>query len=203
MSLSRIGDKYGTQKNTHKSFGQTILDIYEPYFEPLKNEKINILEIGVLDGASIRTWHHYFRLAKIFGIDLVLPQLELDRVRLFKADQGDIFDLADVRTAIGEKFDIIIDDGSHINDFTLFSFEFFWDSLKSGGYYIIEDTICTYDKASHDWPGMHLNRKVANFDNKREDVNEFIVEKLRQMDFNKSEIFYMHFYRNLIIMKKA
>ena len=203
MSLSRIGDKYGTQKNTHKSFGQTLLDIYELYFEPYKFSQLNILEIGVLSGASLFTWKEYFPLAKIYGIDINPPLIDTDRIKIFKCDQGDIIDLAMVQDQIGANLDIVIDDGSHINPYTLLAFDFFWDRLKHGGFYIIEDTICTYDKASKVWPGMLLNSPITNFDNKREDFDNFILNHLRKMDFDQSEIFFMHLYRNLIIMKKG
>ena len=56
MRLSAIGDKHGTLKNTHVSFGQTLLDIYEPLFERFINQQgVVILEIGVLNGASLNT----------------------------------------------------------------------------------------------------------------------------------------------------
>ena len=33
---------------------------YDIYFSPLKNDKINILEIGILRGNSHRMWRDYF-----------------------------------------------------------------------------------------------------------------------------------------------
>lgn len=122
--LSRIGDKYGTAKNTHKSFGNTILDIYEPYFEPLKDKPIKLLEIGVLSGASVFTWEEYFTKALIYGIDINTPDIQTDRIQIYQADQGDVIDLHYVYTKIGEPLDIIIDDGSHINEYTMGTFDF-------------------------------------------------------------------------------
>lgn len=203
MNLSSIGDKYGTQKNTHVSFGKTILDIYEPYFEPLKDKPLNIVEIGVLSGASLFTWQEYFTQAMIFGLEINPPPIETDRIKVFKCDQGDIIDLATCKDRIPGKLDIVIDDGSHINDYTLLAFHYLFDHLNSGGLYIIEDTLCTYDTASKDWPGMVLNSPIANFYNQRIDVDRFILKHIQEMDFSQSQIFYVHFYRNLIIIKKA
>ena len=47
------------------------LDVYEKYFIPLKNKKINILEIGVHEGASIRLWREWFINAHIIGADVI------------------------------------------------------------------------------------------------------------------------------------
>ena len=207
--LSLIGDKYKTTKNTHVSFGKTILDIYEEYFEKKRFLPLNILEIGVLNGASLFVWNEYFPLANIFGIDINQPRIKKENIIVYKGDQGNVDDLetiyCDIRNKIGlnEKLDIIIDDGSHINKYTLDTFNFFWPKLNSDGLYIIEDTLCTYDKASMDWPGMHFNVAELDLNNKREDFNTFIQDHLRYMDHDLSYMYFMHFYRNLIIMKKA
>ena len=55
MSLKEIGKKYPTNKNDYG-----FLDIYEKYFEPLREKKLNILEIGVDKGDSLRLWKEYF-----------------------------------------------------------------------------------------------------------------------------------------------
>jgi cephalosporin hydroxylase len=206
MTLSEIGDKYGTQKNTHVTFGKTLLDIYEPYFlhyKYLGDRQTNILEIGVLDGASLHTWNEYFPMANIYGIDINPPEINSERIKVFKADQGDIKDLQNVYSQINEKLDIVIDDGSHVNEYTLLAFNFFWDKLYSGGLYIIEDTICTYDKISFDWPGMKHNVLSMNPVNNRKDIDNFLLNHIQKMDFDQSDIFFIHIYRNVIIIKKA
>lgn len=204
MTLSEIGTKYCTAKNIHKSFGNTMLDIYEPYFFPyLINFNSNILEIGVLDGASLYVWNEYFPMAKIYGIDINPLEINAERIKVFKADQGNVKDLQNVYNQINEKFDIIIDDGSHLNEYTLTAFNFFWDKLNRGGLYIIEDTICTYNKVSFDWPGMNLNKSDMNPVNNRKDIDNFLLNHIQNMDFDKSDIFFIHIYRNVIIIKKG
>ena len=36
------------------------VELYESYFKPLREKKLNILEIGVFRGASIKVWSEYF-----------------------------------------------------------------------------------------------------------------------------------------------
>ena len=64
--LIEIGKKYPSSKNV-----TGFLEIYENYFKELKEKKINILEIGVENGDSLRIWRDYFRKANICGLDIV------------------------------------------------------------------------------------------------------------------------------------
>ena len=71
-ALHKLGMKHKVGKaNVGKSFyGRNYFDIYEQYLAPMKNEPINLLEIGVLGGKSLRVWADYFPKAKIFGLDI-------------------------------------------------------------------------------------------------------------------------------------
>ena len=42
---------------------------YEPEFKRLKNDEINILEIGVLFGNSLYSWLDYFPNANLYAVD--------------------------------------------------------------------------------------------------------------------------------------
>ena len=43
--------------------------IYDLLFSSLKDKKINIAEIGILNNASIQMWRDYFTNAQIFGFE--------------------------------------------------------------------------------------------------------------------------------------
>ena len=62
--LAELFNKYGTNKFQHG-----YADIYFSHVEKLKNENINLLEIGVADGKSLLAWSNYFKNGKIIGID--------------------------------------------------------------------------------------------------------------------------------------
>lgn len=146
--LKELADKYGSDKGALK---HDYTDIYTELFEPIRNEKLNILEMGVDKGASIRMWLDYFPNAKIFGLDLdENPGIDDKRYRHVKGSQSNIKDYREVMTIFlgstnleyrteERKFDIIIDDCSHITELTMFSYVFLFPHLNKNGLYIIED----------------------------------------------------------------
>lgn len=70
--------------------------------------------------------------------------------KLFTGDAGLDDDLKRAMIEFGnEPFDVIIDDGSHINDHQILGFKYlFKDWIKAGGLYIIEDI----ESSCFDWP---------------------------------------------------
>lgn len=143
--LINIGRKYGTDK-----IGHGYLDVYHEYFSKFRGKEINILEIGVYNGASMKVWREYFPNANIVGMDVE------DKTRIFESlsgksmfflgDQGnpDVLEnmAQEVKKKTGRGFDIIIDDGSHFQYDMIFSFGNLFPHLSSGGVYVIED-MCT------------------------------------------------------------
>jgi hypothetical protein len=130
----------GVAERTDKIFlGNDYLRHYSRLFEKYKESEINILEIGVAGGASLRTWRQYFTKATIIGIDIA-PQCQKfagDRMIIEIGSQTDESFLK----AISEKYKptIIIDDGSHISEHQIISLECLFPTLPEGGIYIIED----------------------------------------------------------------
>jgi predicted O-methyltransferase YrrM len=63
-----------------------------------------------------------------------------------KVEIGSQFDaefLTKIKTQYGP-FDMILDDGSHMNEHVIYSFEHLWDSIKPGGVYVVEDVCTSY-----------------------------------------------------------
>lgn len=133
--LEEIARKHKTQKVPHG-----YMPIYERFFSPLRGKIIELLEIGVAGGNSIRTWREYFPHAIIVGVDKVIED-KRDPF-LIQCDATKDFD----KIKEHGPFDIIIDDGSHWAQEQLDSFAGLWDSVKPGGYYVIEDLFALYDK---------------------------------------------------------
>jgi len=105
--------------------------IYEKYMEKPKS----ILEIGVLDGKSLKMWKEYFPDAKVYGIDL---HPKCTSSEIYTADQSSREQLKDVMEKIGG-VDIIVDDGSHVIEHQQISLGFLYKYLNKGGQYWIED----------------------------------------------------------------
>ena len=151
-TLNAIGLKHGTDKaSSHHNY----LQFYELFFAPLRNEKLAVLEIGVLDGASLKTWEEYFPNANVIGVDIVAvsKRFERNRIEIVVADQSNIEEL----TSIGIKrgpFDIIIEDGSHIWDHQITSLQTLFPFLKNGGIYIVEDLQTNYGSMRASFQGI-------------------------------------------------
>ncbi len=140
-TLDLIGNLEGTNKGSSDA---NYLSSYEPFFEPYRNQKFTLLEIGVLDGGSLRTWRTYFPQADIIGID------HNPRCKRFES--------AGITVEIGSQDDpefldniihtrrptIVIDDGSHMAHHTITSFERIFPALQGGGIYIVEDAYMHY-----------------------------------------------------------
>jgi cephalosporin hydroxylase len=129
---------------------------YLKIFEPLKNGKLKILEVGIFRGGFLLWMEDYFKDAEITGIDInILPDIKKERIKMLLCDQNDSNELNRIGQTIG-KFDIIIDDGSHRYEETKNTFKNLFPYLKDGGMYIIEDFVAGYWPQYPEYKNMHL-----------------------------------------------
>lgn len=148
-SVSTIFDKYKTDKNSlYHNYGRQ----YEDLFRPYRDKPIKYLEIGVFEGESIKAMREIFKNAVfIIGIDInpACKQFENKDHNIF-VEIGDIKDTNFIHNVINQYgcFDIILDDGSHINKDVIIAFETLFPLLNNEGIYIIEDSNC-YKSPSH------------------------------------------------------
>ena len=140
--LNEIGVKNNTDKS---SIIHDYLKKYEKYFPFKRTDKITLLEIGILNGESLRTWKDYFVNAKIIGIDInpECKKHEEERIHIEIGDQSDESFLKNITNKYGS-FDLIVDDGSHINSHVITSFKFLFNFVKSQGLYVVEDASSSY-----------------------------------------------------------
>ena len=134
-----LSNKYSCDKTTYHEYHK----VYETFLKEFRNDYINLLEIGIDSGKSVNLWKDYFPNSKIWGVDRDIEWSD-DRVSVLKVDQSKIEDLEDLVNKI-PKCKLIIDDGSHVAEHQLMTFEFLFDKiLLEGGIYIIEDIECSY-----------------------------------------------------------
>jgi hypothetical protein len=120
---------------------------------------MNILEIGIgtmmpgvkssmrhympesyIPGASLRAWNDYFVNSKIYGADIQPDtQFEENNIKTFLCDSTNKNSVDDIFLNSDIKFDIIIDDGYHLDSAQKSTLSNFFPYLKDGGLYIIED----------------------------------------------------------------
>lgn len=117
---------YWTDKGEHN-----YIKYYSEWFEKYKDEDINMLEVGVENGASLKLWRDYFTNGTIYGMDIKDGgNFKCDSTTWGKILRQGVFRL---------KFDIIIDDGDHNPISQMKTYMNLKDRLNEGGIYIIED----------------------------------------------------------------
>ncbi len=208
-TLKQIGLKEGCDKGdeNHTFSGENYFDIYERYFNKIRNDKLNILELGVRDGSSLRIWREYFDKANILGIDINPETLNQNfagcKVEIMSQDNKDKLD--EISNKVGG-WDIIIDDASHLNELTKKSFSILWKHIKPKGYYIIEDLKVSYsDLRIHPdkWNSLHLNKDNPTRNNDRSILNELFLDLIKQIDLGEGDVRTIHFYNQIAILQKT
>ena len=208
--LARIN---GTDKEGRHHYTQH----YQRHFEPLRRQKLNVLEIGIggyerpkSGGHSLRMWKSYFPNSRIFGIDIYdkTPH-DAKRIKTFQGSQTDAIFLERVVAEIG-RVDIIIDDGSHLNDDVIASFKILFPLLADNGIYVVEDTQTSYWRTvqNRDYGGstdVTAPHTSMNFLKSLVDGlnhEEFTMDHYEPTYFDK-HITAMHFYHNLVFINKG
>lgn len=154
-TLCAIMTSFGSDKGDGRHNYTTL---YSKLFSPLKNEKINLFELGIgtnftdipsnmglegKPGASLYGWDLFFPYANIYGADIDKRILFHDgKIKTFYCDQRDekaIKDLFSQDELKDTTFDIMIDDGLHEFDASLNFLLKSIDKLNKGGIYVIED----------------------------------------------------------------
>jgi hypothetical protein len=174
-TLDNLAKVYGTDKSSDK---HNYCVKYEKYLPFNRYDKLNILEIGVLDGKSLLTWKDYYYRSNILGIDINpdCKKYEEDRIFIELGSQADDKFLNQISNEYGP-FDFILDDGSHLNEHVIYSFETLFQYVKSGGIYIVEDVATSY----FPWYGGGLNdpkSMMEYFKKLTDDINFRGVENL-------------------------
>jgi len=205
-----IGKKTGTDKITTHFYHR-----YYPYF---LNKQINtMLEIGIDKGKSVPLWLEYLPNVQLFGLDINQKESG-DNFTIIKGDQSNITDLQNVVSTIGKKIEFIIDDGSHVPEHQLLSFNYLFENLlQDGGTYIIEDIECNYWRKGqiYGYPtkyGLDNDNNIINiFTNAVHLLNQKFMRKsdminlygdLKISDNNMDKIEMIAFGRNCIVITK-
>lgn len=188
--LTELADLYLTDKGTKFDGCHNFTSVYNQILEPISNKAMNILEIGIFEGASAKMWRDYFPNSIIYCCDIhtsYVKSLENeDRIVPFIMDQGSRNELTSKPKSLNMEFDIIIDDGSHQMNHQQLSFGILFKYLKSGGYYIIEDL--------HTSLNLNYTSKFDGYDNSTLNMFRIYEETLKwESSFiNESELNYLN-----------
>ena len=145
--MKSIKDLY--QNHTKKVSDKWVLYLneYEDKLRQYQKLPIKFFEIGILNGGSLEIFSKYFSNAELIlgcDIDQKCKELHFDESNI-KFVVGDVNDEKIKNQIIKySKFDMILDDGSHNSDDVIRTFCNYFNHLKDGGLYIIEDMHCSY-----------------------------------------------------------
>ena len=162
MDLAGLFRKYGSDKDRN---GYSHL--YSMLFDNMKHDELNVLEVGIgtmvpnacssmkgympdsyIPGASIRAWGEYFPNSNIYGVDIQPDtQFEEGNIKTYLCSSVDKAAVDSMMKELNIKFDIIVDDGWHLDTAQTATLSNFFPYLKDDGIYVIEDI----------YPGSSLN----------------------------------------------
>jgi demethylmacrocin O-methyltransferase len=204
--LSYLALLFGTDKWGSHWYTQH----YQRYFDPLRNKRLNVLEIGVggyelpnAGAGSLRMWKAYFRKSCIVGIDIFDKRhLSEPRIDIRQCDQIDSEALRRLSSEYGG-FDIVIDDGSHLNEHVINTFQILFPLLRQNGIYVVEDMQTAY------WPtwggGLNNPRSSMEFFKDLADGLNHVEYPVRnyEPDYFDRNVVEIAFFHNLIFIRKG
>lgn len=187
-------------KRLHKWFHY--FDIYERHFERFRGKQPIVLEIGVKGGGSLLMWREYFGSGcTIIGLDIDpdCAKHASEGIEVFIGSQSDSQTLQSVLGKYPE-IDIVIDDGGHVCDEQIASFNALYPSVSNMGVYLIEDVHTSY------WQeyggGLRKPSSFVEFaKSKIDDLNAFHHRDGSVRDFTKVTDSIV-FYDSIVVFEK-
>ncbi|KNE79461.1 MULTISPECIES: class I SAM-dependent methyltransferase [Streptomyces] len=187
---------------------------YDRHFREYRNEEVRVLEIGIggyqhpeWGGGSLRMWKHFFHRGLIYGLDIEdKSHAEEQRITTVVGDQNDPGCLTELAARYGP-FDIVIDDGSHINEHVRTSFHALFPHVRPGGLYVIEDLWTAY------WPGFGGDSDPGKSDLTSLGLVKSLVDSLQHQELPEDSgrspgyadrhVVGLHVYHNLAFIEKG
>ena len=143
MHIIKFSDFYDSSKEksdkgTRHSY---IKNFYCKEFTPKRLLPLNIVEIGIYKGESLRLFREYFPNATITGIDQERQKNfeEIYTTKNINCIEKNAYKLYTAEFFEYESIDYLIDDGPHSLESQIDCVRFYWDKIKKGGKIIIED----------------------------------------------------------------
>ena len=114
----RVFDQYPkpAQRKKEKIVGHGYSEFYEKYFQKYINVKCTILELGAFNGNALAAFYFYLKNSLIFSGDIFpdILRYKSERIKNFYIDSGSESSLNKKIVNSEIRYDIIIDDASHI-----------------------------------------------------------------------------------------
>lgn len=132
VNLHKLATKYGADKAPHG-----YCDLYEQHLGRFRSmPDARLLELGVLNGASLRMWREWFK-GEVHGADIKLTK-DIKGVVQHVLNLEVIEDIRAFASTIG-MFEFILDDAGHTMEQQQQAFDVLLDNVKPGCVYVLED----------------------------------------------------------------
>ena len=174
--LCVIGKKYDTDKSSQRS---NVTDhrhchpytlFYDGLFSCKRHEKLEIAELGILDGASLLMWQEYFTKSNIYGFEYNRSLIEQfknkynnERITLSEIDVTNSDSIKTAFNTLNGLYDIIIEDTTHQFEDQIRVIENIYHYLKPGGILIIENIFKSYKEEDYISKVKHLLHNFQDY----------------------------------------
>lgn len=160
--LCELGKKYDTDKSSQRS---NVTDsrhchpytlFYDSLFKNKRNDCLNIAELGILEGSSLRMWQEYFPSSNLYGFEYNDDHINKfkniynnDRVTLANIDVTQSDSIKNSFKSMDKLYDIVIEDTTHEFEDQIRVIENIYQYIKPGGIIIIEDIFKKYKETDY------------------------------------------------------
>ena len=208
LSLDNLFYKYESDKanifRIRNDKGHGFSKFYTNYLHNLRNNKLNILEIGSYAGSSAAAFSKYLPNSKVFCFDINISNFKYfsKNIEVFGVDINNINKVKKILQKIFlknnfENFDLIIDDGSHKLSDILLGLNFFFKYLKNDGIFVIEDYMHpNYYETNRDIDHILIDELLQNLREKKTFSSskisfhdqKYLIEKIKEINTFKGNL---------------
>ena len=152
--------------------------IYEKYFEKIRGDNLNVLELGSFYGNAAGAFYYYFKNSKIFSGDICpdLFRYKSSRLKNFYINTSSESSIDEILIKNKDNFNIIIEDASHTLKDQIISLFLLFRKVLPNGIFVCEEL---------DFPET---RKDMNLGNEYPDLKQILLAIKSNQDFNSKYI---------------
>ena len=152
--------------------------IYEKYFEKIRGDNLNVLELGSFYGNAAGAFYYYFKNSKIFSGDICpdLFRYKSSRLKNFYINTSSEISIDEILIKNKDNFNIIIEDASHTLKDQIISLFLLFRKVLPNGIFVCEEL---------DFPET---RKDMNLKNEYPDLKQVLLAIKSNKDFKSKYI---------------
>ena len=166
-------NQYARSRKKIKIQGHQYGIFYDKYFKDIKNNQLNLLELGTFKGGAAAAFSFFFKNSRIYSGDLYPDIFNFisKRIANFKIDTSSEYSIKNEIMKNDLEYDIIIEDAGHYLKDQIISLFLLFKKLKHKGFFVIEEL---------DFPDT---RKDMNIYNEKPTLKQILSAIISKQDF--------------------